>query len=450
MNWKQLLTRRRLEDKLEVSGARSIFEQDYDRIIFSTPFRMLQDKTQVFPLPKQDFVHTRLTHSLEVASVGRSIGKSVGEQIIARHPDLHQAGYNGYDISMMVSAACLAHDIGNPPYGHSGEKAISQFFRLSPVGKKFESHVNELEWQDLMNFEGNAQGFRLLNKERFQGLKLAASTLATFSKYPRGAKLQETDSTRRSQKKFGFFQSESTTFEKVAVHCGLQKVIQDEAVWCRHPLAFLMEAADDICYHLIDLEDGTNLGLVDYAITEELMAGILKDRFKPEKLKKIPSVREKTGLLRALAIGTLIEQCTHLFLDHESDILAGNFDTSLTELVECNNTLNDIIAISVKNIYHSDIVTAIEIAGFEVLDGLLEVFVDAIYKMTIEKNQFTTREKAVVRILPAEHQAVLFEPEKDLYLKLRQLLDFIAGMTDSHAIQLYRKLKGISLGEFGR
>ena len=262
MNWNQLLSDKRGKDqkKSNLEGTRSAFEQDYDRVIFSHPFRRLQDKTQVHPLPENDFVHTRLTHSLEVSSVGRSLGKKVGKAILERNSELAK-NFDLHDFGGIVAAASLAHDIGNPPFGHSGEDAISEFFS-SGQGMRYKSLVNDLEWTDLTNFEGNAQGFRILNKDRYQGLRLTHATLAAFSKYPRQSIIEKCDPNRRSQKKYGFFQSERHIFASIAETVGL--IPFEDYSWSRHPLAFLVEAADDICYNLIDLEDGCRLGLVTY------------------------------------------------------------------------------------------------------------------------------------------------------------------------------------------
>ena len=254
MNWESLLSSGRLGQKAIANTApsRSAFEQDYDRIIFSHPFRRLQDKTQVHPLPEHDFVHTRLTHSLEVSSVGRSLGKRVGEVLIQRHPELSK-NYTLFDFGAIVAAASLAHDLGNPPFGHAGEDAISDFFITHSLGQSFADRVSKSEWEELMKFEGNAQGFRILNKKEY-GLKLTYATLGAFTKYPCPALFEERNKSKKSQKKFGYFQSERKVFTEVADELELQKVATD--VWTRHPLTFLVEAADDICYSIIDLEDG--------------------------------------------------------------------------------------------------------------------------------------------------------------------------------------------------
>lgn len=440
MNWEQLLSNQRLGDKPRAHDtSRSAFEQDYDRIIFSHPFRRLQDKTQVHPLPEHDFVHTRLTHSLEVSSVGRSFGKKVGQIIIERNQELAPT-FTHHDFGAIIAAASLAHDIGNPPFGHSGEDALSDFFRHQG-GRIFKEHVNEIEWADLTNFEGNAQGFRILNKPRYQGLKLTYATLAAFSKYPRESKVKTIDSSRRSQKKFGFFQTEKDIFQTIAKETGLLQ--HDDFVWSRHPLAFLVEAADDICYHLIDLEDGCRLGLVDYDTTVELLANIIKDKFDPQKLEKIDSRDERIGTLRALAIGTLIEECSQVFLDEEKNLLSGKFDESLADVIPSSSTLGDVIKISVDNIYRSRQVMETEAAGFEILPGLLDIFVNACHAQ-VGGQPFTKRHKALVRLMPPESLHDIANEGNNIYPILMHCVDFVSGLTDRHALSLYRKIKGIS------
>jgi dGTPase len=311
MNWKTLLSAKRKGQKVLRDGAsvgaagvnaessRSAFEQDYDRIIFSHPFRRLQDKTQVHPLPEHDFVHTRLTHSLEVSSVGRSLGKRAGEIILQRHPALARE-YSLFDFGAIVAAAALAHDLGNPPFGHAGEDAISDFFLHHPSGLDFTDRVTDAQWHDLIKFEGNAQGFRILDKAQY-GLKLTYASLGAFTKYPCPAFLPGGNMKRKSQKKFGFFQSEHNAFKDVAND--LELIPNDSAGWSRHPLAFLVEAADDICYSVIDLEDGCRLGLVSFDETVELLAGILRDKLDKNKLHAQGGLNQKLGILRAMAIG---------------------------------------------------------------------------------------------------------------------------------------------------
>lgn len=440
MEWSSLLSSQRIGLRKSATGVfRSAFEQDYDRIIFSHPFRRLQDKTQVHPLPEHDFVHTRLTHSLEVSSVGRSLGKKVGELIQQRHSSL--SDYSPFDFGAIVAAASLAHDLGNPPFGHSGEDGISDFFVHHPVGISFKSVVSAEQWADLVQFEGNAQGFRILNKNQYQGLQLTYATLGAFTKYPCPAKLTERNRERKSQKKYGFFQTELEVFNDVASHLQLTKIANH--VWCRHPLAFLVEAADDICYNIIDLEDGCRLGLVSFKDTVDLLAGILKERFDAKKLERIPSLDEKIGVLRALAIGRLIDECTTLFLDNESSILGGSFDQALADHCQSANALNEISKISIDKIYRAKHVVEIEAAGYEVLPGLLEEFTKA-GQFYLEGN-VPRKYENLLRLLPVDFKTFESNAESH-YIMLRNIIDFVSGMTDRHALSLYRKIKGISLG----
>ncbi len=438
MEWKKLLSNQRAGGKsVPHDAARSAFEQDFDRIIFSHPFRRLQDKTQVHPLPKDDFVHTRLTHSLEVSSVGRSLGKNVGKVLKERYA-LHE--FSVQDIGSIVAAASLCHDIGNPPFGHSGEEAISEFYRHG-AGQVLKSEVNEAQWEDLINFEGNAQGFRLLNKSRYQGLKLTAATLASFTKYPRPSLVKQADKSRRSQKKYGFFCSEKYAFRQVAETTGLL-ALTDET-WCRHPLAFLVEAADDICYHLIDLEDGCRLGLVSYNETVDLYRLILGDRFNPAKFEKIRSREERIGTLRAMAIGVLIDECTDLFLEREAAMREGNEDRSLTDDIPSAQVLSEIIKISIAHIYRSRQVMETEVAGFEVLPGLLEQITFSALNV-YQKDEPSSGRKTLLRLLPEDLTREMKECS-NAYELLMLCNDFVSGLTDTHAIYLYRGIKGISL-----
>ncbi len=440
MNWLQLLSYQRLNQKSDLAeSTRSAFEQDYDRIIFSHPFRRLQDKTQVHPLPEHDFVHTRLTHSLEVSSVGRSLGRRVGEVLIQRHKELTEK-FSSHDFGTVVASASLAHDLGNPPFGHSGEDGLSDFF-LHHEGKKYKPHFSEQEWMDLTHFEGNAQGFRILNKQQYQGLRLTLATLGAFTKYPCASLIQSRDISKKSQKKFGFFKTEQELFNEMASQLGLTK--NGENVYTRHPLAFLVEAADDICYNIIDLEDGCRLGLVSVADTIELMAGILKADFNPEKANRIKSVDEKIGVLRAMAIGKLIDDAVDVFLQNETEILSGSFDHALTDLGSYKNELNAIIDISITKIYRARHVVEIEAAGFEVLPGLLEEFIKAAEHL-VKKNQ-SSKYANLARLLPDETKTVIQASPDNTYLHFREIIDFVSGMTDTHAISLYRKIKGFEI-----
>jgi len=336
------------------------------------------------------------------------------------------------------------HDMGNPPFGHAGENAISEFFKKPDVKGAVQSHVTDKEWSDITNFEGNAQGFRLVNKVNYQGLKLTFATMGAFTKYPRESKIASIEKGRKSQKKYGFLQSNKLIFQEMAENMGLIKLgTEQDAAWCRHPLAFLVEAADDICYNIVDLEDGTNLGLVSLGETRSLLAEIIGERFDPIKFEKISNVKEKVGSLRALAITELISQCVDVFMDKEVDLLEGKFDGALTDHIPSSQVLKRIQSISLTKIYKSRPVIEREIAGFEVLNGLLTTFVPAVLQSQSKEKQ-SWHNQSLLKLLPIEIQDELGN-QKEIYHLLLVLLDFISGMTDSYALSLYRNIKGISL-----
>ncbi|MEM6642231.1 MAG: dGTP triphosphohydrolase [Bacteroidota bacterium] len=439
MKWTNLLSNKRPGDTV-VSGdlLRSRFEQDYDRIIFSHPFRKLQDKTQVFPLPEDDFVHTRLTHSLEVSSVGRSLGKNAGRFLLEKYPELERKGFTVHDFGAIVGAASLAHDLGNPPFGHSGEDSISSFYKTNEKGLYFQGKVTEEDWKDLTQFEGNAQGFRILNHTS-GGLKLTYATLGAFTKYPISAHSDKVPH-RKSQKKYGFYQGDLKLFESMATTMGL--ISLGKTSWCRHPLTFLVEAADDICYHIIDLEDGCRLGLIPFEEVKGLLAAILGDQFSDQKLGKISTLNEKLGVLRAMAISRLIQECTSIFEQNEEAMLTGEFDQALTDLIPAASALKEIIALSIEKIYRSKLVLEKEAGGFEVIDFLIESFATAMYK--VHFSNALAKHKSTLRLLPEEY-AVLLGPQRSVYESLQVINDFVSGLTDSHAVRLYQTIKGLRM-----
>lgn len=444
MKWEKLLARTRFGDSPEGNvpqASRNEFEVDYDRIIFSSPFRNLQDKTQVFPLPEHAFVHTRLTHSLEVSSVGRSLGKAAGEILLKRYPHLAKTGITSYEIGGIVAAASLTHDIGNPPFGHAGEEAISDFFRLHAAGQYWEKHVRPEQWSDLCNFEGNAQGFRMLVSKQF-GLKLTYATLAAFTKYPRPSLIPHRDIARKSQKKYGFFINQAADFEQMGAVLGLEKASPE--CWFRHPLAFLVEAADDICYSIIDLEDGCTLGLISFEDTIKLLEPILKGRFNPNKLKEPRTEAQNLGALRAMAIGELLRESVEVFAQYEESMCKGNFDKAITDIIPSAKHLQEITSISVDRIYRSQIVLEKEAAGFQVLEGLLTVFSQALYHKFYASELLSGQDKSILRLLPEDFPLNGWGSEVNPYPMLRSMVDYISGMTDKFALNLYRRVKGIS------
>ena len=445
MQWESLLNPYRIGEDRSVQksgdGLRSEFERDYDRLVFSHPFRRLQDKTQVFPIPEHDFVHNRLTHSLEVSSVGRSLGKSAGAQILERHPELKQL-FSPFDFGSITAAACLAHDLGNPPFGHSGEESISSFFKSEKVSNMFRPLMKESEWADLTNFEGNAQGFRILNNPYERGLNLTMATLAAFTKYPHGSLLRSKISDRKSQKKYGYFQNELDQFAEVAEATGL--IALNEESFCRHPLVFLVEAADDICYHIIDLEDGCRLGLVQFEVVRDLLAAILGERYDSAKLEKIYGENEKISLLRALCINQLIYEATTVFMKHEDAILSGDFDTDLISEVESNYILKAISKLSIEKLYRSRVVLEKEAGGFEVLENLLSDFCYSVYYKYYKPDGYNGKYRSIFRLLPDNIQYYI-DQDASFYQRMLYITDYISGITDRHAVSLFKRIKGISL-----
>jgi len=447
MHWEQLLSPTRFGTKTEKQdkdAVRSAFERDIDRVVFLESFRRLQNKTQVIPLPEDAFVHNRLTHSLEVSSVGRSLGKLVGEEILKRYPELKENGVDPFYFGSIVAAAALAHDIGNPPFGHAGEKAISEFYKFGD-GQKYQSELNEKQWNDLSNFEGNAHGFRLLtnsNSGIAGGARLSYATLATFSKYPKDSYPK---STGASGKKYGFFQSEKEMFENIANEVGLisRSNNSTDLKWARHPLAFLVEAADDISYTVIDFEDGYGLGIISFDLFEKLMIPMSGVYFNENRYQQIGVETEKVRYLRALAINNLINSLAEVFISNEKEILNGTYDTPLMDHSELKSLAKQIIKISAEKIYNSPSVVEIEMAGFEVIKGLLQTYTEAINAGILGESSYY--HSKIVQQLPDECFANNRTPDKNLYLRLLKVTSYVASMTDAQAIKKYRQLKGIEL-----
>lgn len=441
MNWNNLLLPLRDGDTVarnhDPKGERSIFEQDYDRIIFSTHFRRLQDKTQVIPLPEHDFVHNRLTHSIEVSSVGRSLGKIAGKKLLEAYPSI-ATQLSVHDLGAIVAAAALAHDIGNPPFGHSGEAAIGEFF-LGGQGRYFKSKVSEIEWEDLINFEGNANGFRILTNPYLNGnggLRLTYPTLAAFTKYPK-ASLPKFANPKASQKKFGFFQTEIEIYHEIAKQLGIDSIgIGSNREYNRHPFVYLVEAADDICYQIIDFEDGLRLDWIDFGQAEKLLIAIAGESFYEKNYSQLSTKEEKAGYLRAVAINNLVKEMASLFIKHEKEMLDGSFNQSLMSLSAYAGPLAEVKKLSLEKIYKARQVLEIEAAGFEVIGGLLSFFVDAVLAERPSQQQ-----KKILELLPPEVK----NKEITSYGKLLNVCSYVAGLTDKHAINLYRKLKGIEL-----
>ena len=446
MNWKQLISAKRFgmeEFHEERQENRSEFQRDYDRLIFSAPFRRLQNKTQVFPLPGSIFVHNRLTHSLEVSCVGRSLGTDVAKAILERQPELESSFLP--EIGSIVSAACLAHDLGNPPFGHSGERATSTFFsegkgqRLQekqPDGEQ----LSPMEWEDLTHFEGNANAFRILTHQfegrRRGGFVLTYSTLASIVKYPFSSSLAGKKS------KFGFFVSEEESYRKIATELGLIQLSEQPLKYARHPLVYLVEAADDICYQMMDIEDAHKLKIITTDETKELlMAFFSEDR--QSRLRStfqiVNDINEQIAYLRSSVIGLLVRECTRVFLEHEQEILAGTFEGALIKHIAEGPAAayNHCAEISLKRIYRSQDVLDIELAGFRIISTLLELMVDAV--------TLPGKEKAYSELLTNRVSDQYNIKSPVLYERIQAVLDYISGMTDVFALDLYRKINGNSL-----
>ena len=444
MNWEQLLSLRRQGDthkrlRKEQDETRLGFEVDYDRIIFSSAFRSLQDKTQVIPLSKTDFVHTRLTHSLEVSVVGRSLGRIAGKNILEKHPHLKEVhGYQFNDFGAIVAAAALAHDIGNPPFGHSGEKAIGEYFKTGN-GLQFRDMLSEKEYQDIIDFEGNANGFKLLTESRAGvdgGLRLGYATLGAFMKYPKES-LPKKPTKHIADKKFGFFQSEKQTFLSVAEELGLTQTREGSDIsFSRHPLTYLVEAADDICYTIIDFEDGINLGLIseDYAL--EYLIKLVKDRINTKKYNTLSFKEDRLSYLRALAISTLISDAVDVFTKNEEAILKGDFDIALLDKSKYIAQIDDIIALSVDKVYRSQEVIEKEIAGYKIISDILDVYITALVRT--HKGKASNYDRLMVNTLPGFYQRT----ELPLYEIVLNTCCYVASLSDGAAVHMHNKIMG--------
>ena len=446
MNWEQLLSLKRFGDtnkrlRKEQDETRLGFEVDYDRVIFSSEFRSLQDKTQVIPLSQTDFVHTRLTHSLEVSVVGRSLGRRVGQKVLQKHPQLQNVhGYQVNDFGAIVAAAALAHDIGNPPFGHSGEKAIGEFF-ISGNGKAYKSELQPKEYQDLCDFEGNANGFKIVTQSREGregGIRLSYATLGAFTKYPKES-LPKKPTNHIADKKYGFFQSDKKGFVAVAEELGMLKRSETDVSFSRHPLAFLVEAADDICYTIIDFEDGINLGLIPEEFALEYLIKLVKSSINTKKYGQLTNTQDRVSYLRALAINTLINEVVDIFMDNETAILNGEFDTALLDKSKYEAQINDIIKLSVDKIYQSTEVVDKEIAGYGVINSLLEVYTKAVNNCY--DGTASNYDKLILKGLPKTIEV----KQDSLYERLLSVCHYVSLLSDSQAILNYKKIKGFSI-----
>ncbi len=442
MNWKQLISNKRFgleELHAKRKDDRTEFQRDYDRLIFSAPFRRLQNKTQVFPLPGSIFVHNRLTHSLEVSCVGRSLGNNVAKELLSSHPELQEECPHLSEIGSIISAACLAHDLGNPPFGHSGEKAIGTYFSEGN-GLKLKEKLTPNEWEDITHFEGNANAFRLLthqfNGRRKGGFVMTYSTLASIVKYPFSSQWAH------KKAKFGFFLSEEADFIKIADELGLIRLSKEgePLKYVRHPLVYLVEAADDICYQIMDIEDAHKLKLLTTQETKELMLRFF-DETKQDHILQIcdmvDDINEQIAYLRSSVIGKLIDECTKTFVKNEEDILNGTFEGSLIKHISqpVKEAYDFCAELSFRRIYRSKDVLDIELAGFRVISTLLDLMIEAVL----------SPDKAYSQLLINRVSDQYDIHSSTFYGKVQAVLDYISGMTDVYALDLYRKINGNSL-----
>lgn len=450
MKFETIFTEKRVGSDKVSPGTRSGFQRDFDRLIFSSAFRRLQNKTQVFPLPGTAFVHNRLTHSLEVASVGRSLGKMIGGRISELHKSNGEVyEFYRYELANVIAAACLAHDIGNPAFGHSGEKAISNYFIENAESKidaqKLKDIFSEKEWKDLTSFEGNANAVRILThrfRGRFKGgFGLTCTTIASILKYP--CESVAVEKKFRHRKKYGFFQTEKETVLDIMQQLQMIEESNEPIVFKRHPFVYLVEAADDICYSIVDMEDAHRLKILSKKQVEEAFMDVIKKLGEDSAgrtygyYKNIEDASEAIAFLRARIINLMVNKSTDVFSDHRSEILNGNFDDTLIDNIEKNfGALKSIREISLERIYQHDSVIQIEIAGYNVMSELLSLFIPALLK-----EQPSHKEQKVLRLFP--YQFTEFELASSMYEKVMNALDYLSGMTDEYATEMYRKLKGI-------
>ena len=442
MNWQQLISNKRLGQEhkhTERHDDRTEFKRDYDRLIFSAPFRRLQNKTQVFPLPGSVFVHNRLTHSLEVASVGMSLGNDVATKLIPRHPELKDTLFA--EIGQIVATACLAHDMGNPPFGHSGEKAMQTYFTEGP-GSNLQREVSHQFWDDITHFEGNANAFRLLTHQfkgrRAGGFVMTYSTLASIVKYPYSS------SAPSKKGKFGFFNEEKEIYRRIADELGISCISEpgEPLRYARHPLVYLVEAADDICYEIMDIEDAHKLKILSYEETSQLLLSFFDKETQDNIHRRIleeglTDDNEKIVYMRACLIGKLENECVKVFVDHEEDILNGSFEGSLIDHISDlqHKAYENCASLSVKRIYKSRPVLDVELSGYKIMETLMGHFIEA------ARHPERFYSKQLISRVSSQYDI----DSPDLETRLMAVIDYISGMTDVYALDVYQKICGISL-----
>ena len=455
MNWNNCFSGDRYGMQIAEIETRSEYERDWDRIIFSSAFRRLQNKTQVFPLPEEKFVHNRLTHSLEVASVGRSLGELVGRGICAlQNAELSRLSteFYIYHLKHVIASACLAHDLGNPAFGHSGEDAISQFFKNREKDSAFKGRFTDSQWADLVSFEGNANALRLLTKQftgRLSGgFRLTYSTLASIIKYPCESRAKQGKKGPKHRSKYGFFEAEKDAFLDIAGKLNMVQEFNNDGmlIFKRHPFVYLVEAADDICYSVIDVEDAHRLGIFSTAKVIDMLSKIvlLNPRESEERLgillAKVNDDNEKIAYLRAKSINALTLICSEIFLEHADSILQGSFDSDLIGYrPDVKQVMKMISGESVRYIYRYPSVIKIELAGFRIMAGLLEDMIDAVLRPAVERSP---EHHNLLDLMPSQYH---FDESVSDYEKVMAVLDFASGMTDLYALKLYRNLRGIEM-----
>jgi dGTPase len=445
MEWNKLLLPQRYsseESSSQIHETRSNFQRDYDRVIFSSPFRRLQNKTQVFPLPGSVFVHNRLTHSLEVASVGRSLGNSVIDIIERKEPKI--SSHLIEQIPTIISTACLAHDLGNPPFGHSGEESIRSFFLEN--SNFLEKEITQGEWSDLIKFEGNANAIRLLTQKmegkRAGGFRLSYPVLSSIVKYP-------WESTFSEKNKFGFFQTEKEFYSSIAEKLGILQINSSPLAYARHPLVYLVEAADDICYQIMDIEDAHKLGILPSEHVHQLFLGFFhpqEDKHTLLKIKKtlhdVTDANEQIAFLRSLTIGKLTRNCSKAFEQNYESIMHGDTVKPLIEQLntQVETALNEVKKVAYEQVYNHRTVVEIEIAGYKIINTLLHTIG---FAMLDAKSNYSRK---VLQLIPKQYIA----SENSPYQKIMAAVDFVSGMTDVYALEMYRILKGISIPGINR
>ncbi len=461
MDWSRLMSKKRLGSNGNTPAAseyRTEFESDIDRIIYSGAFRRLGRKTQVHPLAANDHIHTRLTHSLEASRMGKALGKAIGQRL--KEKEKLPNDVSPEDIATVVQAAALAHDLGNPPFGHGGEEAMAHWFELN--GPDFFKFFNKEHQNDLINFEGNAQGFRILTQiERrlFEGgIKLTCATLAAFQKYPWTSKKKE--------KKFGAFLAEKEILEKVANEVGLIK--KNEYEWCRHPLAFIVEAADDICYAIIDIEDAVELKIINYSEAEKILLSSF-DKSQKNKIKRDlnPSnnTRENLAIIRGHIFNIAVPAVTEGFMLSYDDIMSGEGPKNVFDKMQKFQKFNQFIIeaklLAREKIFHDRRKIENEIGAYAIFDSILSSFCEAaINKARVlshgpdgQNNQLDNKDTAlswksdlVLKLLGQHAPSTSNAPNSGTwteYQSLRRVIDYVSGMTDNYATYIAKQLQGM-------